>query len=465
MKSAFPLFASSMFTLREQFIKNTKNTLDKNQHYSKINITFATLAIIFVCSIGSGSVSYADSLVTSIPVGVNPYGVGYDSANGNIYVANFGDNSVSVINGATNAIVNTIPVGVNPAGVTYDSANGNIYVTAYSGNSVSVIATLAAPTSPDAPTGLGAIPISTSQIDLSWTAPANNGGSPITEYRIDRSTGNGTFATIAITPTTTFSDTGLAAATLYSYQVHAINTVDAGPASNTATAITIPLPTVQVVPVIPPVLTVPVDMTVFAKGPLGAVVTFTVTVTNLGDTASTPTCNPSSGSTFPIGTTTVVCTSTNTHGSIGTASFHVTVLGYDHDDGRAGKHSTIAITFPPNHAVVSTTTLSASGTATSPIGYSIQNVNVSIDGDTFSQASKTGTNFSTWSFSAHKLCNGVHTIDAQLTLSSGTIVKMQHHGYTIFETSVVGNSVCTSGDDHINDHHNQDDHVNHDNHN
>ncbi len=75
-----------------------------------------------------------------------------------------------------------------------------------------------------------------------------------------------------------------------------------------------------------PVLTVPSDFSVLPTSPKGAVVTFVVTAKDPDDAASTAVCNPSSGSTFAIGMTTVTCTSTDTHSNTGTASFHVTVL-------------------------------------------------------------------------------------------------------------------------------------------
>ncbi|OLD41845.1 MAG: hypothetical protein AUI60_00365, partial [Thaumarchaeota archaeon 13_1_40CM_2_39_4] len=75
-----------------------------------------------------------------------------------------------------------------------------------------------------------------------------------------------------------------------------------------------------------PILSVPSDFGVLPTSPEGSVVTFVATAADLDDAASTPVCDPSSGSTFAIGTTTVTCTSTDTHGNTGTASFHVTVL-------------------------------------------------------------------------------------------------------------------------------------------
>src|SRR2546425_2604482 len=39
---------------------------------------------------------------------------------------------------------------------------------------------------PSPPTGLAATAASSSQINLSWAPPADNGGSPITRYKIER---------------------------------------------------------------------------------------------------------------------------------------------------------------------------------------------------------------------------------------------------------------------------------------
>jgi len=43
--------------------------------------------------------------------GMGPAGVAYDPSNGYIYVTNVFSGTVSVINGATNAVIATIPVG------------------------------------------------------------------------------------------------------------------------------------------------------------------------------------------------------------------------------------------------------------------------------------------------------------------------------------------------------------------
>jgi HYR domain/WD40-like Beta Propeller Repeat len=93
----------------------------------------------------------------------------------------------------------------------------------------------------------------------------------------------------------------------------------------------------------PPVLTVPDDMILEATNEQGAQVTYTVTAQDnvdgnatLEEDGSTITqddiggdidisCEPASGTTFPIGETTVECNATDEAGNTGTASFTVTV--------------------------------------------------------------------------------------------------------------------------------------------
>ncbi len=70
----------------------------------------------------------------------------------------------------------------------------------------------------------------------------------------------------------------------------------------------------------------PPDQTVEATGPDGAIVTFTVpTATDNLDGSVPVTCVPASGSTFPVGTTTVDCTATDSAGNVGRVQFRVTV--------------------------------------------------------------------------------------------------------------------------------------------
>jgi YVTN family beta-propeller protein len=103
----------------------------------------ATTNTVYVANIGDNSVSVIDgvaSTVTStIPVGSGPTAVAVDSTTNTVYVTNDGADSVSVIDGATSKVTSTILLGSAPQGVAVDAITNTIYVTKPFVNSVSVI--------------------------------------------------------------------------------------------------------------------------------------------------------------------------------------------------------------------------------------------------------------------------------------------------------------------------------------
>ena len=99
-------------------------------------------------------------------------------------------------------------------------------------------------TVPDKPVGLTAVTVSSSQIDLEWSAPAFNGGTTIRGYQIERSLNSGEF-TIIVTntgsPVTKYSSTGLSPSEVYSYRVSTVNDVGTGnPSTGLVSATTHP---------------------------------------------------------------------------------------------------------------------------------------------------------------------------------------------------------------------------------
>src|SRR5205823_14468103 len=104
----------------------------------------------------------------------------------------------------------------------------------------------------------------------------------------------------------------------------------------------------------PPVVTVPADFAVEASSSSGATVTYETSATDPDDAAGPVLCDQPSGSTFPLGTTLVTCSSTDTHENTGTASFHVTVQD----------------TTPPTITVPAAVTAEATGPSGAVVSYS-----------------------------------------------------------------------------------------------
>ena len=85
----------------------------------------------------ASTTSYA--VTATIPVGDLPLGVGVDPSVGTAYVANNGDGTVSVIDGATGTVTAAIPVGFGPFGVGVDPSTHTVYVASENDDTVSVI--------------------------------------------------------------------------------------------------------------------------------------------------------------------------------------------------------------------------------------------------------------------------------------------------------------------------------------
>jgi len=82
----------------------------------------------------SGTVSVIDggsnSIIATVAVGVSPSAVGVNPVTNKIYVSNYGDGTVSVIDGTSNT-TGTISVGTSPGPLAVDPVTNEIYVTSY----------------------------------------------------------------------------------------------------------------------------------------------------------------------------------------------------------------------------------------------------------------------------------------------------------------------------------------------
>ncbi len=98
-------------------------------------------------------------------------------------------------------------------------------------------------TVPSAPQNLQAV-AEDGQITLSWSAPASDGGSPLTEYRVYRSTSSGSgYVLVASVDNsiTTYTDSSVSNGVTYYYVVRAVNAIGESVSSN-AVSITLQAP-------------------------------------------------------------------------------------------------------------------------------------------------------------------------------------------------------------------------------
>ena len=166
--------------------------------------------------------------------------------------------SPAIRQGQAVVVTYTDPTGGNDANAIQDAAGNDVETFTTGTNSVPGVTnnSTVTPIAPGAPTNLTATAsgsIGSTQIDLSWTAPADNGGRVITGYKIEVSSDAGNAWTDRVATTgdnnTTYAHTGLPDGTTLHYRVSAINTVGTSTASNVDSATTAGTASVPRVPV------------------------------------------------------------------------------------------------------------------------------------------------------------------------------------------------------------------------
>ena len=137
----------------------------------------------------------------------------------------------------------------------------------------------------------GRPPPATPSATVTWTAPASNGGDPITGYVITPSSGS----PVTVGNVTSDTITGLTNGTAYTFKVAAINAVGTGAASAASNSVTPAAP--ATVPGAPTIGTA-------TAGNASATVSWTAPASNGGDPITGYVITPSSGSAVTVGNVT-----------------------------------------------------------------------------------------------------------------------------------------------------------------
>jgi len=196
-------------------------------------------------AIAAGTVSRINTanntVVATTTVGVGPYGVAVSPDGSSVWVTNYGDGiadgTVSQINTANNTVVATTTVGVGPVGVAVSPDGSSVWVTNLGAGTVSRIIF-----PPQAPSNVSATP-GDAKATISWSAPTNTGGSPITGYSATASPGGKSCTT---TTATSCTISGLTNGTTYSVSVTASNAVGTSDPSVVAVTPAVPVVTAAI---------------------------------------------------------------------------------------------------------------------------------------------------------------------------------------------------------------------------
>lgn len=104
---------------------------------------FKSTERLYVPNYGDGTVSVIDlsdhSLLTTISVGTHPSGVAVSPDGLKVYVANYSSNNISVIDVSSNQVIATVSVGANPWGVAVSPDGTRVYVSNHGDHTVSII--------------------------------------------------------------------------------------------------------------------------------------------------------------------------------------------------------------------------------------------------------------------------------------------------------------------------------------
>jgi YVTN family beta-propeller protein len=90
------------------------------------------------CLMAASSSARAQSVTATVTVGAGPEAIAVNPATNRIYVANATDNTVTVIDGATNATT-TVPTGTAPSAIVVNAVTNQIYVANTASDNVTVI--------------------------------------------------------------------------------------------------------------------------------------------------------------------------------------------------------------------------------------------------------------------------------------------------------------------------------------
>ncbi len=143
----------------------------------------------------------------------------FDAAGNTSALSNYGSGATGSCSTTTLATTSTTTSTTTPTTSSSTSTTKPPTTTTTTSTATTTTTPLLDTTPPSVPTGLSATPASCSQINVAWNASSDT-GSGVKAYNVYR---GGAFLKQVLAPTTSTSDVGLAASTVYSYAVLAVD--------------------------------------------------------------------------------------------------------------------------------------------------------------------------------------------------------------------------------------------------
>src|SRR5437870_2862242 len=296
-------------------------------------------------------------------------------------------------------------------------------------------------TPPTAPSNLTATAASSSQINLAWTASTDDVG--VAGYLVERCQGSGCtgFAQVATVAGTTYNDTGLVAATSYSYRVRATDA--AGNLSGYS--ITASATTLAGAPTTPP--TAPSNLTATAASSSQINLAWTASTDDVGVAGYLVERCQGRGCTGFAQVATVAGTTYNDTGLVAATSYSYRVRATDAAGNLSGYSNTASAT-----TLAGAPTITSFTPSSGPVGTSVTIGGTSFTGATAVRFNGVSTSFTVISDTAIQATvpTGATTGPLSVTTPGGTATSPNNFTVTVTltvtKTGIIGSGTVTSSD-------------------
>lgn len=132
-------YGGAVTVLDEASRKFTRRAVGRHAWALTLNETSGTVYVTRIEDADLAAIKGSSSEPAILPAGAIPCAIAVDSKTNTLYVANYGDNTVTAVNAGTGQAIATLAVGERPKAIAFDPVLNLIYVANAGGNTVTVI--------------------------------------------------------------------------------------------------------------------------------------------------------------------------------------------------------------------------------------------------------------------------------------------------------------------------------------